>query len=115
MCLNFHLTGTSQNFFNGQKSAHKCKCSETQSCLKARDGTEVSCNCDAKMLDWNKDDGIITAMDILPISGIFYGPLLSDSEHAYFTIGKFKCKGTFPIKCCICILVFKLNFGLLIR
>ena len=46
---------------------------------------------------WASDDGLITAKDLLPITGVFYGPLLYESEHANFTIGRLRCSGKFDL------------------
>lgn len=46
---------------------------------------------------WAADAGIITAKDILPITGVFYGPLIFDLERANFSIGSLKCKGGSPL------------------
>ena len=93
--------GNPQNFFNGNRQGeHKCACGETNSCL-SDGGTDFECNCDAKMPVWTADAGIITAKDILPITGVFYGPLIFDLERANFSIGSLKCKGTTSNLLCI--------------
>ena len=51
------------------------------------------CNCDAKQPEWFDDNGVITAKEILPITGFAYGPLDFDAEQANFTIGRLKCSG----------------------
>ena len=54
---------------------------------------EFECNCDAKLPDWDMDTGIIEAKEILPITEVFYGPLLFDIEKANFSIGWLRCTG----------------------
>ena len=56
---------------------------------------EFECNCDAKLPDWAIDTGIIEAKEILPITEVFYGPLLFDIEKANFSIGSLKCAGKY--------------------
>ena len=82
-----------QSFFNGNHPGeHICSCGENNECLD--NGVEnFKCNCDANLPFWALDDGIITSKDILPITQVFYGPLLYDAEKANFTIGRFKCAG----------------------
>ena len=89
--------GNPQYFFNGNhEGEHKCACGETNSCLS--DGvTDFVCNCDAKLPDWTADTGIIESKDILPITEVFYGPLIFDIEKANFSIGWLKCKGLIAI------------------
>ena len=86
--------GNPQNFFNGNSQGeHKCACGETKSCLSDGGTTDLACNCNAKLPVWAADAGIITAKDLLPITGVFYGPLKFDFERANFSIGSLKCKG----------------------
>ena len=86
--------GNPQNFFNGNRQGeHKCACGETKSCLSDGGTTDFACNCNAKLPVWAADAGIITAKDLLPITGVFYGPLKFDFERANFSIGSLKCKG----------------------
>ena len=89
--------GNPQYFFNGNhQGEHKCACGETNSCLS--DGvTDFECNCDAKLPDWTADTGIIESKNILPITEVFYGPLIFDIEKANFSIGWLKCKGLIAI------------------
>ena len=54
---------------------------------------EFECNCDAKLPDWAMDTGVIEAKEILPITEVFYGPLLFDIEKANFSIGWLRCTG----------------------
>ena len=55
--------------------------------------TDFLCNCDANVPEWAADDGFITVKEILPLTEVFYGPLLYDIERANFTIGRLKCSG----------------------
>ena len=82
-----------QHFFNGdQQGTHSCFCAETNSCLKYGP-VDYTCNCDAKIPEWTMDEGYITAKDILPITELFYGPMLYSAERANFTVGKLYCSG----------------------
>ena len=84
-----------QYFFNGNhQGEHKYACGETNSCLN-NGVAEYECNCDAKLPDWAIDTGIIEAKEILPITEVFYGPLLFDIEKANFSIGSLKCAGKY--------------------
>ena len=40
------------------------------------------------------DAGLITAKELLPMTGVFYGPLLYDSQNATFTVGRLRCTGS---------------------
>ena len=80
-----------------------CSCGETNSCLM-HNGAEYPCNCDAKIPEWANDDGIINAKDILPITEVFYGPLVYETERANFTIGRLKCSGIYLFKLCLIVL-----------
>ena len=53
----------------------------------------LPCNCDAKLPDWQVDEGIITDKDLLPITEFAYGPLEYDLEEAKVSIGSLKCSG----------------------
>ena len=60
-----------------------------QTCIEPN----LPCNCDAKLPDWQVDEGIITDKDLLPITEFAYGPLEYDLEEAKFSIGSLKCSG----------------------
>ena len=61
-----------------------------QTCIEPN----LSCNCDAKVPDWQVDEGIITDKDLLPITEFAYGPLEYDLEEAKVSIGSLKCSGS---------------------
>ena len=101
------FAGTPQYFFDGDhRNEHVCSCAEDDSCL-SNEVTTFPCNCDANLPIWAQDIGYITAKDLLPITQVFYGPLLYDSEKANFTLGRLRCSG---ICSKIHISVFKLNY-----
>ena len=78
------FVGTPQYFFDGDhRNEHVCSCAEDDSCL-SNEVTTFPCNCDANLPIWAQDIGYITAKDLLPITQVFYGPLLYDSEKANF-------------------------------
>ncbi len=87
------LAGNPRYFFDGNHiGEHICACAEDQTCLDIG-GVQNVCNCDAKQPEWFDDNGVITAKEILPITGFAYGPLDFDAEQANFTIGRLKCSG----------------------
>ena len=55
--------------------------------------SDYLCNCDSNLPIWADDSGLITAKDLLPMTQVFYGPLLYDIENANFTIGRLRCTG----------------------
>ena len=61
-----------------------------QTCIEPN----LSCNCDAKVPDWQVDEGIITDKNLLPITEFAYGPLEYDLEEAKVSIGSLKCSGS---------------------
>ena len=61
-----------------------------QTCIEPR----LPCNCDAKLPDWQVDEGVITDKDLLPITEFAYGPLEYDLEEAKVSIGSLKCSGS---------------------
>ena len=61
-----------------------------QTCIEPN----LSCNCDAKLPDWQVDEGIITDKNLLPITEFAYGPLEYDLEEAKVSIGSLKCSGS---------------------
>ena len=54
----------------------------------------LPCNCDAKLPDWQVDEGMITDKDLLPITEFAYGPLEYDLEKAKVSIGNLRCSGS---------------------
>ena len=90
--------GEKQYFFTGNNvGEHMCSCGESNDCLS--DGVHhFDCNCDSNLPTFTNDEGFITSKDLLPITNVFYGPLLYDSQNATFTIGKLRCKGNFEYK-----------------
>ena len=61
-----------------------------QTCIEPN----LPCNCDAKIPEWQVDEGIITDKDLLPITEFAYGPLEYDLEEAKISIGSLKCSGS---------------------
>ena len=61
-----------------------------QTCIEPN----LPCNCDAKIPEWQVDEGIITDKDLLPITEFAYGPLEYDLEEAKVSIGSLKCSGS---------------------
>ena len=57
--------------------------------------SNLKCNCDAKQPTWLTDDGVITSMELLPITAFQYGPLEFDLERANVTLGRLICSGNF--------------------
>jgi len=106
--------GTQRTFFHGTLDAnqtHMCQCGKqvfffsfyycfitflqffsgvNQTCIEPN----LSCNCDAKLPDWQVDEGIITDKNLLPITEFAYGPLEYDLEEAKVSIGSLKCSGS---------------------
>ena len=67
--------------------------SEPDPPLMNNGASKESCNCDAQVPLWAQDLGIITAIELLPISSLLYGPLQFEIEQANFTLGPLKCSG----------------------
>ena len=88
-----HPLGNLQTYFDGyHPNEHRCRCYDTDSCLN--DGaSEERCNCDARLPLWSEDSGVINSKDVLPITGVTYGPLTFELEQANFTIGPLRCSG----------------------
>ena len=55
---------------------------------------QLPCNCNAKLPEWQFDEGIITDKNLLPITQFSYGPLEYDLEEAKVSIGSLKCSGS---------------------
>ena len=55
---------------------------------------QLSCNCNAKLPEWQFDEGVITDKNLLPITQFSYGPLEYDLEEAKVSIGSLKCSGS---------------------
>ena len=103
------FVGTPQYFFDGDhRNEHVCSCAEDDSCL-SNEVTIFPCNCDANLPIWAQDIGDITAKDLLPITEVFYGPLLYDSEKANFTLGRLRCSGK-TLKKIIPVSVSEMNY-----
>ena len=84
--------GTARTFFHGnleQDQPHQCQCGLDQTCVVPK----LPCNCDAKLPDWQVDEGVITDKDLLPMTGFAYGPIKYDLEQAKVSIGSLKCSG----------------------
>ena len=87
------VLGNSQVFFSGDhRGDHICQCGETNDCIE--NGVEdFVCNCDSNLPTFLNDEGLITAKDLLPITQVYYGPLLFDAQNASFTVGRLQCSG----------------------
>ena len=91
---NLEFSGNSEYFFTGShEGEHICSCGETDSCMSNGVNSFV-CNCDANLPTYANDAGLITAKELLPMTGVFYGPLLYDSQNATFTVGRLRCTGS---------------------
>jgi hypothetical protein len=56
--------GDPQYFFDGnQTDQHGCKCKQDNSC-KTAFGNEFGCNCNARLPEWNIDEGTITGQSL---------------------------------------------------
>jgi len=89
----FDRNSDPQYFFDGDHPGeHTCSCGEDNSCL-TNGIDEFSCNCDAYFPIVANDTGLITAKNLLPITGVFYGPLMFETEFASFTVGRLRCRG----------------------
>ena len=59
---------------------------------------EYGCNCNARLPEWNSDEGTITAKELLPISGFEYGPhQLDENREPKVTVGPLRCQGKIKI------------------
>ena len=84
--------GTQRIFFHGNLDTakpHLCQCGINQNCVEPK----LPCNCDAKVPEWQVDEGTITDKDLLPITEFSYGPMKYDLEQAKVSIGSLKCSG----------------------
>ena len=58
------ILGDPQYFFDGnQTDQHGCKCKQDNSC-KTAFGNEFGCNCNARLPEWNIDEGTITGQSL---------------------------------------------------
>ena len=68
------FSGEQQYFFDGaDNSSYGCSCRKTGTCSSVYTETNF-CNCDTRIPTLQKDEGIITAMQHLPILEFAYGP-----------------------------------------
>ena len=84
--------GNERTFFHGNldtANPHQCQCGVDQTCVVPK----LPCNCDAKLPDWQVDEGTITDKNFLPMTGFTYGPMKYDLEQARISIGSLKCSG----------------------
>ena len=58
------ILGDPQYFFDGnQTDQHGCKCKQDNSC-KTSFGNEFGCNCNARLPEWNIDEGTISGQSL---------------------------------------------------
>ena len=84
--------GEKQYFFDGaDNSSYGCSCGKNGTCLSLS-GEENFCHCDARSASLQQDEGVITAMQLLPIQEFAYGPYSLEGNHPEITMGKLYVK-----------------------
>jgi len=85
--------GDPEIYFDGANhGTHMCQCSLDDSCSDSSHG--AVCNCDANFIpEMQADEGRITDVAALPITGFVYGDLVYESQIAQIEIGRLKCRG----------------------
>ena len=73
----------------GSSEGKGCACGVTASC---NTGANL-CNCDSNVAILLKDEGYVTNVTILPITGIRLGDTGSSGEYGYHTVGSLQCYG----------------------
>ena len=85
--------GEEEFYFTASNSGvHVCDCGLKNNCSEAG----FMCNCDSSTPDLQEDNGTITNMTALPITGFRYGKLESAGQSAFIEIGRLMCKGGKP-------------------
>ena len=69
----------------------KCACGarRNNTCLYKDRG----CNCDANLLSWQEDSGVLKEKSDLPVLQLKFGDTGDSDEKGYHTLGKLKCHG----------------------
>ena len=69
----------------------KCACGAGKQNTCAN--TDRGCNCDANLLSWQEDSGLLKEKSDLPVMQLKFGDTGGASERGYHTLGKLKCYG----------------------
>ena len=87
--------GNEQIYWDGANSgSHVCACHfSNEGCIK-EDILGNTCNCDSQVPEEIYDKGVVTDINVLPITELRFGGLSYDAQIGYHTLGKLACKGT---------------------
>ena len=79
---------------SGPLQPGQCQCGLTGSCVRP----DLGCNCDAAQDQWSHDTGVITDMELLPVSQLHFGDTGTpfDDKEGRFTLGPLSCVLTPP-------------------
>jgi len=89
--------GQEEEYFVGSNHGeHLCSCGVDNSCSGSDSG--IKCNCDNPIPVLQRDNGTLTDVSALPVTGFIYGEMVYPSQFAAVTIGRLRCGGKMDIQ-----------------
>jgi len=87
-----NINGNEEVYYTGaHHDEHLCACAENDECSGSEEG--LTCNCDYSIPNTQSDNGTITDVSALPITGFVYGKMEYPSQFAAISIGRLQCQG----------------------
>jgi len=84
--------GQEEEYFVGSHHGeHLCSCGVENNCSGS--DSDFKCNCDNPIPLLQQDNGTLTDMSALPVTGFLYGEMPYPSQFAAITIGRLRCQG----------------------
>jgi len=84
--------GSPEIYWDGANhGTHVCNCGLNNNCTGSLEGYQ--CNCDNQIPITQQDAGILTDIDVLPVTAFQYGMMEYESQIATIQVGRFKCSG----------------------
>jgi len=92
-----NINGDEEVYFTGSNhNNHICSCGVEENCSGS--DSNYKCNCDDTIPILQSDNGTLTDVSALPVTGFIYGEKPYPSQFAAISIGRLKCSGMKDIK-----------------
>nr|XP_032812889.1 contactin-associated protein-like 2 [Petromyzon marinus] len=83
-------SGERQSYWGGSSpGVHKCACGIERNCTQPR----VHCNCDADLPVWQRDSGLLTYKEHLPLQQLVIADTNRTNSAASYRVGPLRCHG----------------------
>ncbi|XP_041867089.1 contactin-associated protein-like 4 [Melanotaenia boesemani] len=83
-------SGQVQTYWGGAPpGSQQCACSQQQNCVDPKH----HCNCDADLIGWTNDSGLLTHKESLPVRSLVLGDVQKPGSESAYKVGPLRCHG----------------------